>query len=298
MRLREILMALFVVVAWGLNFVVIEIGLGTMPPLVLAALRFVVAAVPVFFLPRPKVSLARFLFVAAFLFTFQFAFLFTGMAAGMPAGLASVVIQSQAFFTGLIAAGVLGERISARQVMGTLVALAGLTAIALTAGVHDFTMIGMMLCLGAGLSWAIGNVALRGAGKIDMLAMVCWLSLVPPLPLLALSLCLDGPAVVGHALTSMSWTAIGAVLYIGILSTNIGYGFWAYLLRQYPAAQVAPFSLLVPIVGTVSAALILGEKFGPVRLLGVALVVAGLVVAVAPVSLLRFVGWRQRKLGV
>jgi O-acetylserine/cysteine efflux transporter len=294
MRLREILLALFVVVAWGLNFVVIQIGLGTMPPLLLAALRFVVAAIPAIFLPMPKVSLSRFLFIGAFLFTFQFAFLFTGMAAGVPAGLASVVIQSQAFFTGLIAAAVLGERISFRQVAGTLVALGGLGVIALTAGVHDFTMVGMMLCLGAGLSWAIGNVAIRGAGKIDMLAMVCWLSLVPPLPLLALSFYLDGPATVAHALTTMSWTAIGSVLYIGILSTNIGYGFWAYLLRQYPAAQVAPFSLL-PIVGTISAALLLGEKFGPVRLLGMVLVVAGLVVAVAPLSLLRFAGGKPKR---
>lgn len=297
MRLREILLALFIVVVWGLNFVVIEIGLGTMPPLLLAALRFAVAAIPAIFLPMPKVSPARFLFIGAFLFTFQFAFLFTGMAAGMPAGLASVVIQSQAFFTGLIAAPVLGERISARQILGAVVALAGLGAIALTAGVHDFTMIGMLLCLGAGLSWAIGNVALRGAGRIDMLAMVCWLSLVPPLPLFFLSLYLDGPATVAHALTSMNWTAIGSVLYIGVLATNIGYGLWAYLLRQHPAAQVAPFSLLVPIVGTISASLILGEHFGPVRLFGMALVVVGLIVAVAPRSLLGLAGARLRRQG-
>lgn len=286
MRLREILLALFVVVVWGINFVVIDIGLGTIPPLLLAALRFAIAALPAIFLPRPQVAWPRFLFIGVFLFLLQFAFLFTGMAAGLPAGLASVVIQSQAFFTGPIAAVVLGEKISPRQFGGSLVAFAGLAAIAATAGVHDFTITGLILCLAAALCWAIGNVALRGAGKVDMLAMVCWLSIIPPLPLLGLSLWMDGPAAVSHALTSMTWGGIGAVLYIAILSTNIGYGFWAYLLRQYPAAQVAPFSLLVPIVGIVSAALILGEHFGAIRLGGMLLVFAGLVIAVAPRSLL------------
>lgn len=293
MRPREILLALFVVVAWGVNFVVIQVGLGSIPPLLLAALRFAVAAVPAIFLPRPNVPLGRFIFIGLTLFTGQFALLFTGMAAGLPAGLASIVIQSQAFFTGPLAALVLGERIYARQIGGTMLAFAGLIAIAMTAGVHDFTMTGLLLGLAAALCWSVGNVALKGAGKIDMLAMISWLSLVPPLPLLTLSYFLEGPAAIGHAFSTMTWIGIGSVLYIGILSTNIGYGFWAYLLRQYPAAQVAPFSLLVPIVGIIAAALLLGEQFGPIRLGGMILVFAGLVIAVAPIG--RLLAARAKK---
>ena len=287
MRLREILLALFVVVAWGVNFVVIEVGLGSTPPLLLAALRFAVAALPAIFLPRPAVPWPRFLFIGMVLFTGQFACLFIGMKVGMPAGLASVVIQSQAFLTGPIAALTLGEKVTLRQMGGTAIAFAGLVAIALTAGGNGVTLAGFLLCLGAALCWAVGNVALRGAGKIDMFAMVCWLSLVPPLPLLGLSLAFEGPASILHAFETMGWAGIGSVLYIAVLSTNVGYGFWAYLLRQYPAAQVAPFSLLVPIVGAGSAALLLGEQFGVIRLLGMVLVLAGLIIAVFPFARLR-----------
>ncbi len=282
MRPREILLALFVVVAWGVNFVIIEVGLGTMPPLLLAALRFAVAALPAIFIPRPAVPWPRFIFIGLVLFTGQFGLLFISMKVGMPAGLASVVIQSQAFLTGPIAALVLGEKVSPRQMAGTGVAFLGLAAIATTAGGGGVTLAGLLFCLGAALCWAIGNVALRGAGKIDMFAMVTWLSIVPPLPLLALSYLFEGPQAIEAAFLHMGWAGIGAVAYIAIVSTNIGYGMWAYLLKLYPAAQVAPFSLLVPIVGIVSAALLLGEQFGPVRLAGMVLVFTGLIVAVFP----------------
>ncbi|MET3615226.1 O-acetylserine/cysteine efflux transporter [Rhizobium aquaticum] len=282
MRPREILLALFVVVAWGINFVIIEVGLGTMPPLLLAALRFAVAAAPAVFIPRPAVPWPRFIFIGLVLFTGQFGLLFISMKVGMPAGLASVVIQSQAFLTGPIAALVLGEKVSPRQMAGTGIAFLGLAAIATTAGGGGVTLVGLLFCLGAALCWAIGNVALRGAGKIDMFAMVTWLSIVPPLPLLALSYLFEGPQEIEAAFLHMGWAGIGAVAYIAIVSTNIGYGIWAYLLKLYPAAQVAPFSLLVPIVGIVSAALLLGEQFGPVRLAGMVLVFVGLMVAVFP----------------
>ncbi|MCD2179188.1 EamA family transporter [Rhizobium sp. C1] len=282
MRPREILLALFVVVAWGVNFVIIEVGLGTMPPLLLAALRFAVAALPAIFIPRPQVPWPRFIFLGIVLFTGQFGLLFLSMKVGMPAGLASVVIQSQAFLTGPIAALVLGEKIGIRQMSGTGIAFLGLAAIATTAGGGGVTLAGLLLCLGAALCWAVGNVALRGAGKIDMFAMVTWLSIVPPLPLLILSYLFEGPQAIEAAFLHMGWAGIGAVAYIAIVSTNIGYGIWAYLLKLYPAAQVAPFSLLVPIVGIVSAALLLGEQFGPVRLAGMVLVFAGLIVAVFP----------------
>ncbi len=287
MRPREILLALFVVVAWGVNFVVIEVGLGTMPPLLLAALRFAVAALPAIFIPRPAVPWPRFIFIGLVLFTGQFGLLFMSMKVGMPAGLASVVIQSQAFLTGPIAALVLGERISPRQMGGTAIAFLGLAAIATTAGGGGVTLVGLLLSLGAALCWAVGNVALRGAGKVDMFAMVTWLSIVPPLPLLALSYLFEGPQAIEAAVLHMGWVGVGAVAYIAIVSTNIGYGIWAYLLKLYPAAQVAPFSLLVPIVGIISAALLLGEQFGPVRLAGMVLVFAGLIVAVFPFARFR-----------
>lgn len=282
MKPHHIVLALLVAAIWGINFTVIVIGLGSFPPLLLAALRFVVVALPVLVLPRPNVPWPRLVAIGATLFLGQFAFLFTGMAVGMPAGLASVTLQAQAFLTILIASVALRERPTPRQIAGTLVALVGLLVIAGTVGGPDFSALGLGLCLAAALCWAVGNVLLRGTGKLDMLSLVAWISLIPPVPLFALSLLLDGPETVGQALLALNWSGVWAVLYISILSTTLGFGIWGWLLKQYPAATVAPFSLLVPIFGAASAAIVLGERFGPVRMAGMALIIAGLVIVVVP----------------
>lgn len=284
MKPQHIVLALLVAAIWGINFTVISIGLGSFPPLLLAALRFVIAALPALFLPRPNMPWPRFLWIGATLFLGQFALLFSGMAAGMPAGLASVALQAQAFLTILIASLFLRERPTSRQIAGTLVAFAGLFVIADTAGGADFSMAGLGLCLAAALCWAVGNVLLRGAGKVDVLSLVVWLSLIPPIPLLALSLLLDGPEKLGQALLTISWSGAGAVLYIAVLSTVLGFAIWGQLLKRYPAGTVAPFSLLVPIFGAASAATILGERFGPARIIGMAMVLAGLVIVVVPLG--------------
>ncbi|MGK9231691.1 EamA family transporter [Inquilinus limosus] len=281
---RHILLALLVAAIWGFNFVVIRIGLGNFPPLLLAALRFILAALPAVLLPRPQVPWPRMIAIGLTLFVGQFAFLFPGMLLGMPAGLASIVLQSQAFFTMLVAALALRERPTGRQIGGGAIAFVGLAVIASTADGGDVTAIGLALTLAAALSWACGNVLLRGAGKVDMLPMIVWLSLVPPLPLLALSAAIEGPAAIGHALASVSWTGIGTVLYLAVPTTLLGFGIWGHLLKLYPAATVAPFSLLVPIFGAASAALVLGERFGPARLLGMALILLGLAAVALPVA--------------
>jgi O-acetylserine/cysteine efflux transporter len=275
------MLALLVAAIWGINFTVISIGLGSFPPLLLAALRFVVAALPALILPRPNVAWPRFLTIGLTLFLGQFALLFMGMAIGLPAGLASVTLQSQAFLTILIASVVLGERATPRQIAGSLVAITGLAVIAATIG-GDFSAAGLLLCLASALCWAVGNVLLRGAGKADMLSMAVWLSLIPPIPLFALSALVDGPTAITHALSAMRWSGAGAVLYIAVLSTILCYAIWGHLLKLYSAATVAPFSLLVPIFGALSAWAVLGERFEPVRVAGMALILAGLVIAVAP----------------
>lgn len=284
MKPIHILLALLVAMVWGVNFTVIRVGLGSFPPLLLAALRFAVAALPVLFLPRPALPWLRLFAVGATLFLGQFAFLFTGMKLGMPPGLASVLQQSQAFMTIIIASIVLHEMPLRRQVVGTLVAFVGLAVIANTVGGADFTLTGLIFCMTSALCWASGNVLLRGVGKVDMLALVSWLSLLQPVPLFILSMIFEGPEAIGHALVSMNWSGIGVILYIALLSTTLCYGIWSYLMTRYSAATVAPFSLLVPIFGTTSAALFLGETFDVTRIVGMMLVFSGLVVVVLPLE--------------
>lgn len=278
---RHILLALLVAAIWGVNFTVISIGLGSFPPLLLASVRFAIAAAPALLLPRPAMPWWRLIAISSTLFLGQFALLFSSMSVGMPAGLASVTLQSQAFLTILIAILVLGERPTPRQILGAVVACTGLTAIASTVG-GDLSLAGLVLCIGAALCWAIGNILLKGAGKTDMFALVAWLSLLPPLPLLLLSMMIDGTATVERAIIGMDWRAAGAVLYIALLSTTLCFAIWGRLLRLYPASTVAPFSLLVPIFGAVSAALALGERFGVARVAGMALILLGLAILIAP----------------
>jgi O-acetylserine/cysteine efflux transporter len=273
---RHIALAVLLTFFWGLNFVVIKLALGDVPPLFLAALRFIIAAVPALFLKKPPVGWGTLIAIGGTLFVGQFAFLFPAMAIGLPPGLASIGLQVQVFFTIAIAAAVLGERPSMRQIAGAVVAFAGLALVAATVGTNGVTAAGFILMVLAALSWATGNVLMRRAGNVDMSAMIAWLSLIPPIPLMLLSLAFEGPARIEAAVAGANLATVGAVLYIAVVSTTFGYAVWGHLLKLYPAATAAPFSLLVPISGTLSAALILGETFGPLRLAGMVLIFVGL----------------------
>jgi O-acetylserine/cysteine efflux transporter len=277
---RHVLLAVVLSIFWGLNFVVITVALTDFPPLFLGVLRFAIAALPALFLPKPAVRWPMLIAIGMTLFVGQFALLFPAMAVGMPPGLASIALQVQAFITIGIAAVVLREVPTLRQILGGAVAFAGLVLIATTVGANGVTTLGLALALGSAVFWAIGNVLLRRVGKVDMLSMISWLSIVAPAPLLLLSLSLEGPERITGAVAGASWLTIGAVLYIALVSTTFGYAVWGHLLKLYPAATAAPFSLLVPVSGTISAALLLGESFGPVRLAGMGLILAGLAVLV------------------
>jgi len=289
---KDLLLALVVVLAWGVNFVVIEVGLHGVPPMLLGALRFSLAAFPaVLFVKRPRIPWRWLLAYGATISLGQFAFLFSAMYVGMPAGLASLVLQAQAFFTLGFAALFLNERLAAHNVAGLLIAAGGLAVIALQAsatGAHPMTVAGFALTLCAASMWALGNIVTKKAGRVDLVGLVVWASLVPPLPFLALSYWFEGPRQIAGALAHLDLTSALAVVYLAFVATLLGYSLWSRLLSRYPAGQVAPFSLLVPIVGLAAAALLLDEQLSAAQVGGAALVMGGLVVNV-------FGGWvRQR----
>jgi O-acetylserine/cysteine efflux transporter len=281
MALGHLVLVLLVVMIWGLTFVATRVALDDFSPSQLTALRFLIAAVPALFLPRPPLSWRLLILIGLSLFTGQFLFQFFGMALGTPPGLASIVVQTQALFTILLAALALGEWPTRRQWTGTAVAFAGLAVIATTVG-RDLTVIGLGLSALSAVSWGIGNVLVKRLPPVDTLPLMAWLSLVPPLPSLALSALLDGPRAAWTALPAASWLGLGAVLYIGLVATALGYTIWGHLLRRYPAATVTPFALLIPFVAAYGSSLAFGERFGPTRLVGMALVLLGLAVIVAP----------------
>ncbi|MFV9682253.1 EamA family transporter [Pseudomonas sp. NY15367] len=292
---KDLLLALLVIVVWGLNFVVIKVGLHGMPPMLMGALRFLLAAFPaILFVRRPQVPLRWMLAYGMTISLGQFAFLFYAMYVGMPAGLASLVLQSQAFFTLFFAALFLGERLRGSNLFGLLVAASGLVLIGLQGG-QAMTLAGFALTIAAASMWALGNVVTRKLGKVNLVGLVVWGSLIPPLPFLALSLWLEGPELIGQSLRTLSLDSLLVLAYLAFGATILGYGLWSRLLSRYPASQVAPFSLLVPVVGISSAALLLGERLGGLQMLGAALVMAGLLINVWGGRLLD--SWRQRAPG-
>ena len=279
----DVCLALLVVVIWGVAFIATKIGLASFSPPELAALRFLIASLPALFLARPPVSWPLLGAIRLTLFAGQFLFQFFGIAHGMPPGLASIVVQTQALFTILFAALVLRERPTGRQLAGTATAFAGLALIAATVG-GDLTALGLGLTAVSAISWAIGNVLVKRLPPVEMMNLMVWLSLVPPLPSLALSMALDGPTDLARALATASWLGIAAVLYLGVVATVFAYALWGMLLRRYPAATVTPFALLAPFVASYSSSLVFGERFSPLRLGGMALVLLGIAVIVLPVA--------------
>jgi drug/metabolite transporter (DMT)-like permease len=279
MPVRDRLLAAFVALLWGANFLAIHVGLAHFPPLFLAALRFVVIAVPtVLLVPRPQVRLRWLLGYGLGFGTVQFLFLFVAMDVGMPTGLASLVLQASAPFTVLLGAALLRERISARQGVGIALAVLGLAAIAV-ARAQTAALLPVLLTLVGALGWAFGNLASRLAAPPNPLHLTLWMSVVPPVPLLVASWAVEGPAAGWDALRA-AFTPTGvpgllAVAYIALLATVVGSGIWTTLMRRHPAGVVAPYSLLVPVVGMGLAALVLGERPSGVELVAAAVIVGG-----------------------
>lgn len=276
MKPVDILLALIVVLIWGFNFVVIKLGLLGLPPILFTALRFACAALPMaFFIRRPRIPLRLLAGYAMFQFALQFTLLFSGMQAGFPPGLASLVVQLQVFFTIGLAIALLGERPHWPQVAGALIAFAGMGLVAAHLEART-TVIGFLMVIAAGFSWGVGNIFTKRIGKVDALALVVWGSLLAAPPLLIASLAIEGPAAVSDALQRMNWLSAGAILFQAYPTTILGFGIWAMLMRKYPAATVAPFTLLVPVAGMLSASLVLGEALQWWKLAAGMLVLAGL----------------------
>lgn len=281
-RTKDLGLALLVVLIWGLNFVVIHVGLPGMPPLLFAALRFAAICVVLPFVPRPNVRWRDLAAVGLLMSAGQFGFLYSALAAGMGAGLASLVLQAQALFTVAVAAVVLRERPRPVQLAGLAVAVAGLVVVAL--GRSDAAPVAAIgLCLAAAACWGAGNVAARRCAGASGLGLTVWGSVFVPVPLLALSLVVDGPTAIVGALAHIGWPAVLSTAYTVVLASLVGYSVWNGLLGRYPAGMVAPFTLLVPVVGLLAGAVFLGEQVGAAVLIGGVLLLFGVaVVALGP----------------
>jgi len=293
----DLLAALTVVIIWGLNFVVMKVALTAVSPMMLGALRFAMASLPLLWIvPRPRASWRFIVSYGLLQGLGQFGLLFTALHFGMPSGLASTVLQAQVLFTVLLAFPVLGERARIHHGVGLLIAAAGLRLIAAShgSGPRDMTLLGFVLTLAAALSWAGSNLLVRlmgrGATPIDPFQFIVWSSAVSVLPFLAIAVMLEGAEGSWRSLAAMGareWAAVG---YLSLLATLVGYSLWMRLLQRHAAGRIAPFSLLVPVVGLWAGSFFLSERLHTAQWAGVAFVLAGLLInqfggALRPASL-------------
>ncbi|MEO6089961.1 MAG: EamA family transporter [Umezawaea sp.] len=276
MKPRHAALAVLVAAIWGVNFVAIKIGLQDFPPLLFSGLRFLVAAVPaLFFVGPPRVAWKWVVAVGLILGVAKFGFVFTGMYAGMPAGLSSLVLQSQVVFTVVFAAVLLRERPRRAQLVGIGVASVGILVIAVDYGVGG-PMGAFVLVIAGAACWGLSNVVTRYAKPPDALSFIVWVSAVAVVPLLGLSLVVEGVDADLAALAAFDWTGAVTLGFVAWVSTLLGFGLWGYLLREYDASTVAPFSMLVPVAGMLSAWLVLGEELTVLRCAAALLVIAGM----------------------
>jgi len=277
MKPADVCIAVMVAVIWGLAFVASRIALDEFSPELMTTLRFAIAAAPCLFVRRPKVSWPLLIAISFTLFLGQFLAQAFAIAHGVPVGLSSVIVQSQALFTIAFAALVFRELPTPMQSVGIGIATIGLLMICGTVG-YDFSVGAFAIIMICPVSFAIGNLLLRRANGVRMFDLFAWLCLVAAVPLFALTLATNGPQPTWHALAHMSLTGLVCMLVLGAISTSIAYWLWGRLLRDYPAAQVVPFALLVPFVGAGASSIAFAETFGPLRLAGMVTVIGGIAV--------------------
>jgi O-acetylserine/cysteine efflux transporter len=277
MKPADVCIAVLVAVIWGLAFVASRMALDELPPALMTALRFAIAAVPCLFVRKPNVSWPVLVAISFTLFLGQFLSQAYGIAHGVPVGLSSVIVQSQALFTIGFAVIAFREWPTPMQAVGIAIATIGLLMICGTVG-YDFSVNAFAVLMISPVSFAIGNLLLRRAQGVPMFDLFAWLCLTSAVPLFALALVTDGVVPTVHALIHMSLTTLLCMLALGGISTSIAYWLWGRLLRDHPAAQVVPFALLVPFVGSAASSIVFSEKFGPLRLAGMLTVVGGIAV--------------------
>ena len=277
---RHTLLALLVVVIWGVNFVAIDLGLAHVPPLVFLAMRFVLVAVPaVFFIRPPAIGWRNILLIGAFLSLGQFTLLYLALSLGMPPGLASLLLQTQIVFSVIVSSLLLREHPTRRQVVGIVIGMVGL-AVVVVGHAHAAPWLPLVITLLAALSWAIGNVLSRRARAASGLSLVVWSGLVVPIPSLGLALLVDGPQAVSYSLTHLSIAAILSTVYTAVAASLVAYTIWNSLLARYPTGAVVPFTLLVPVIGILAAWVVYRENPTASELIGGAIMLGGLAAAV------------------
>ena len=278
MELRHILTAVFVACIWGFNFVMVKTGLGEMPPFLFVGIRYFCACFPIiFFIKKPPISNWMILGIGFTLGIAKFSLMFLGIHLGVSAGIASLLMQTQAFFTIILSILIFKSHVTFKQILGMVIAFTGIFLI----GVESHgtaSLVGFFLLIVAAFFWAVSNIMTKQAGNIDMFPLVIWTSLIPPLPMLGLSLTFEGTDVLTETWAHFTWYGALCALYTAWIATWLGATLWSKLLSKYSPAVVAPYSLLIPVFAIIFSWLCLGESMSLLAILASSLIFLGLII--------------------
>ena len=299
MKKKDIMLSILLVILWGVNFTVIKLGLAGVPSMLLVSLRYLLLTFPaIFFIKKPKTELKYIVLYGLTVGVGQFSCLFYAMQIGMPAGIASIVLQTQAFISPIFAMIFLNQKINSKQIIGLIISAIGLILIAMASigdNMNKVPVLAFILMVAAPIFWAVSNIIAKIASdkaaskdeKLNMVSMVVWSGLVPPIPMLGLALMLDTPKTLLSVLTNLNGISIFAVLYLAYAATLTGYGIWSKLIVSYPMSTVAPIPLLVPIVALLSARIVLMEQLSSLQWIGFIVILTGLAIANINLSMIK-----------
>ena len=289
MPISHLLLALLVAIIWGINFIFVKFSLEVFSPLLLCALRFILASIPaVFFIKPPAVPFKMVILYGLVVFALQFSLVFIGMNVGMTPGMASIIMQAQVFFSLFFAVFFLGEKPNIGQVVAAVIAFTGIGLVAMHFDTN-ISLLGFICILAAAAALGVGNLITKKMNRVNMMALVVWGCFVASIPTLILSLLIEGPDSIVYSYHHLTWLSTTSLLYIVFVSTWIGYGVWNWLLSRYSVGVVVPFALLVPVFGLLSSVLILGEPFQLWKLVAGLLVISGLFINLLSARIFRLI---------
>ena len=273
----QLALAGLVILIWGSNFIVVKWGLDRMEPLALCAWRFLFSFVPACLILRPPLGHMRLVMAFGILTGLgQFGLLFIAMEHFISPAMASVVVQAQAFFNVALAGVVLKEGIRPSQIVGCLIAAAGLVVIGIYGGASA-TLVGVLLTLSAGMAWAVSNVIVRKCDyRGDLLTFMVWTSLYATIPLSLLSLMLEGPVALLAPITHFDWSLAALIAWQAYANTVFSYAVWNALVRRYSLSRIAPLTLLIPVITIGLAVVLLDEQLAGWKIVSAALIITGI----------------------
>ena len=278
MNAKHVVMAFFIVVLWGLNFVALKIAVLSLPPIFLAGLRFLLISIPwIFFVEKPKVSKRQFITLPITLGVLQYSLLYYGMSTGLSAGLSAVILQTQSFFTVIMSTILIKEKPRLNEILGLLIGALGVIILLINNN-GDFKIEAVLIILAAAISWGIANIQLKNLGNVNMVSFLIWISPFAAIVLFIISFILEYDLVLNIDFSNVEIKVFLSIFYTAYLSTVIGFTMWQYLLNKYKSVQITPYGLLVPVTGSIFGYIILSEVLEIYQIIAGIVIIIGLMV--------------------